>query len=269
MGNFSKAANFFGFQQDSTNSSIMIVDMPAPFSEISKAITKENLLTKGIILKKIENLVINNLPAILVTGEQNAYGNTYTKYNLMFGTEKETTVINGITLNDFEEVAKEIKKSMLSLVYEAEKKVNIFEIVDFEIDVSETKLIFSKNVANSLVFTIDGNIPTTSKNKTTLIVSKSFSSLDIEDKKKFSLNRLKQIVDNSKLEQINAITIDDISGYEMIAIGKDKQTKEVEKNYLVLLFVDDLYYILMGSTNQDFEQNINNLRKSIKTFKRK
>jgi len=267
---FIKAANFLGFQQTQSGSTIMVMDIPGPFAETSKAMTKEAFLSQGVEVKNIEKLTLNGLPAIFVTGEQNAYGNTYTKLVLVFGTSTETILINGASPNNLQEIAKEIKTAMLTCFYEADKKINPFDAVDFEIDVSAGKLIFAKAVSNSLTYTMDGNLPTKSEDKTSLIVGKSFSKTSVVDKKLFALNRIKQLpIEISKIESTLEITIDGISGYEIIATGKDKKTGEPEKNYQVILFIDSLYYIFYGSTNQDFDNNINDIKKAVKTFKRK
>jgi hypothetical protein len=248
----------------------MILDIPGPFSEISKGLTKAGFLSQGVEVKEIDNLTINNLPAILATGEQNAAGNTYTKFVLCFGTDKETIMINAVSPKDLKEIAKEIKASILTSFYEADKKINPLDVVDFEIDVSESKLIFAKSMSNTLIFTTDGLLPTKATDKTSLTVGKSFSKTGIEDRKLYSLNRLKQLpIEIIKIEAHNEISIDGIPGYEIIASGKDKKTNEPKKVYLALLFSDSLYYILLGSTNQDFENKIINLKKAVKTFKRK
>lgn len=267
---FLKASNFLGLQQTQSGSTIMILDIPGPFAEVSKGLTKAGFLSQGVEVKEIENLTLNNLPAILVTGEQNAYGNIYTKFVLCFGTDKETIMVNGASPNNLKEIAKEIKTSILTSFYEADKKINPFDVVDYEIDVSKSKLIFAKSMTNSLIFTADGIIPTKSADKTSLIVAKSYSKTSIEDKKLFCMNRLKQLpIDIERTETTTEISIDGVSGYEIIALGKDKKTKEDEKIYQVILFSDSLYYIFYGSTNQDFEINIGELKKVVKTFRRK
>lgn len=267
---FLKASNFLGFQQNQNGSTIMVLDIPGPFSEVSKGFTKEKMLSQGVEVKEIENLIVNNLPAVFLTGEQNAYGNIYTKYVLAFGTDKETIIINGASPNNLKEIGKAVKLSILSSFYEADKKINPFEVVDFEINVSASKLIFAKSMVNSLIFTPDGILPTKSINKTLLTVGKSFSKTSIEDRKLFSLNRLKQFpIEILKIESTEEINIDRISGYEIIAITNDKKTNEQEKVYLALLFSDNLYYIFYGSTNQNFDVNIEGLKKSVKTFRRK
>ena len=267
---FDNASNFLGLQQNESGSTIMIIDLPAPFSEISKAFTKETFLTKGIVAKEIEHLTFNNLPALFVTAEQNAYGKTFSKFMLVFGSEKEIMMINGAFPNNLQEIGEEIKTSILSSYYDANKKINPFENIDYEIDVSSSKLIFASGMANSLTFTSDGKSPTQSNDKTYLIVAKSFGQMEIADKKLFSLNRLKQLpMEFVKTESIQEISIDGIAGYEVIATVKDKKTGALEKTYQTILFSDNLYYILSGGTNNDFDNNINAIRNVVKTFKRK
>lgn len=267
---FTDGLNFLGLQQSESGSSIMILDIPGPYSETSKGITKENMLSKGVEVSKIENLSVNGLSAIFVTGTQNARGNIYTKYIFVFGTDKETIMINGVFPENLKKVGDEIKKSMLTVYYEADKKINPLDALDYTIDVSETKLKFGKSMSNSLIFTVDGQVPTVSSDKTNLIVSKSFSPITQEDKKLFSINRLKQTpIEIEKIENTNEITIDGISGYEIYAKGKNKNSEETENAYQVILFSDNLYYILFGTTNDKTDNSIGEMKKAVKTFKRK
>lgn len=267
---FTDGLNFLGLQQTESGSSIMVLDVPGPYSETSSGITEENMLSKGIEVRKIENLTINGLPAIFVTGTQNAYGNIYTKYIFVFGSENETIIINGVHPKNLKKIGNDVKKSMLSAFYEADKKIDPFVNIDYSIDVTETKLKFAKSVSNSLLFTVDGEVPTTSSDKTNLIVAKSFSPVTQEDKKLFVINRLKQTpIEIERMEYTNDISIDGISGYEIYAKGKNKETTEIENVYQVILFSDNHYYILLGTTNDETEKSIQEIKKVIKTFKRK
>lgn len=66
---FTDGLNFLGLQQTESDSSIMILDITGLYSEISKGITKENMLSKALEMKKIETLMINGYPAIFATAE--------------------------------------------------------------------------------------------------------------------------------------------------------------------------------------------------------
>jgi hypothetical protein len=267
---FIKATNFLGLQQPQSGSTIMILDIPAPFSESSKAITKENFLSQGVEVKNIEKLILNNLPAIFITGEQSASGNIYTKFILCFGTEKETILINGAIPNNLKELSNSVKTSILTCYYETNKEVNPLDVVDYSIDYSKSKLKFAKSISNSLIFNTDGLIPTKSADETSLIVAKSFLNSDIDDKKLFCLNRLKQFpVEIIKKDDVLETNIDGILGYEIVALVKDKSTGLEEKICQIILFSDNLYYLFYGSTNQDYNNNIKEIKSLISTFKRK
>ncbi len=267
---FTKASDFLGFQQELSGSSIMFLDVPGPFSEISKGFTKENFLSQGVQVQEIENLVINGLPAIFVTGEQNAYGNEYIKFVLSFGTEKETIMINGAYPKNLNETGTDIKSAMLTAYYEPDKVINPFEIVDYVINTDEYGLKFAKSMSNSLVFTTDGLLPVQSEDKTTFIAAKSISKVPISDTKLFSINRLKKMpFEIENIESTLDISIDGISGYEIIALTIDKNTAEKGKVYQVMLFSDSLYYIMLGTTNQEYEINIEKFKKIANSFKRK
>ena len=268
---FIDGLNFFGFQNNYTGSIIMINEISEPYSENSVGIIKENFINNGIEFSKTKKLRINGLPAIFLTGTNNEYGNINTQYILVFGTDSETIMINGIHPDIFKEViGDEIKKSMLTAFYEADKKINPFDALDYTLDVSITKLIYGKRIATALIFSVDGQVPTFSSDKTYLIVEMSFSEITTEDKKLFCINFLKQgLTEITNIEYTKEITIDGVSGYEIYAKGKNKETGETENIYQVILFSDTLYYIFSGTTNDQTDKSIEEIKKAVKTFKRK
>jgi hypothetical protein len=71
------------------------------------------------------------------------------------------------------------------------------------------------------------------------------------------------------IEYTKEITVDGVSGYEIYANGKSKKTGEKEKVYQVILFSDKLYYIFFGTTNDETDKSIEEIKKAVMTFKRK
>jgi hypothetical protein len=267
---FTDASSFFGFQHEESGSSIIILDLPIPYSETYLEFSKEKLLAKGIEINSKEMLLLNSRPALLLTGTQFLYGNKYIKLSLVFGTDKETIIINGACLEDQKKIGKEIKKSMLTAYYEVDKKNNPFDALDFTFDVSDTKLKFGISMSNSLAFSVDGKIPTKSSDKTNLIVTQSYFEINQPDKKLFSLNRMRQMpVEIEKIESIEEITIDGISGYEIYAKGKNAETGEKDRIYQVMLFNDKFYYLFFGTTNDETDNSVEEIKKAVQTFKRK
>jgi hypothetical protein len=267
---FADALNFQGLQQAESGSSIMVLDIPGPYSETSKGITKENMLSRGIEVKKIEKIIINQRPALFVTATQHANGSIYTKFILVCGSEKETIMLNGVFPESLKKIGAKVKKSMLTLFYDEGLKLDPFASVDYTMDISQTKLKFAKSMSGSLMYTVDGQIPTNSADKTNLITSKSFYPISQIDKKLFSINRIKQLpIDIESIEYTEEITIDGVSGYEIFAKAKSKKTGETDNAYQVILFSDQLYYIFFGTTNDETNASIEEIKKAILTFKRK
>lgn len=267
---FISSKNFQGLEQNVSNSSIIIVEVPGSFSQISKGITKESLLQNGVNVEKIETFTINQLPAILVTGTQNANGGVYSKYILIFGTEQETIIINGVFPKNYTRTGEDIKNSMLSTYYNPEQTINAFDILNYTLNTDSTKLKFAKFFSNSLIYTVDGLLPTQSEDKTNLIVSKSISQITTQDKEQFSMYRLGQMP--YEIQNISSkipIQLDRLSGFEIIADGVNNTTKEKEYLYQVILYSNDFYYIFFGTTNDSSGNSIQEIQSLVKTFRLK
>lgn len=266
------ANNFNGFQQMGSSSSLMVVEIFGPYSEVSKGLTEEGLKTQGVILDKKRSITINGYSAEYITAKQFAYETMFGKYILVFGNEHTSFIISGNFPIDFEKkIGKEIEKSILSVVFEPNKEIDPLSSVNYEIDVSNSKFKFAKMMSNSLLYNVDGKVPTESTDKTTLMVGNSLGKIEIEDKKQFSINRIKQFpsIKNVESKEIKSVTIDDVSGYEIIAYGKDEKTDSAEMIYQIILFNDNEYYLIVGIANDNFEENTVIFRNISKTFTRR
>jgi hypothetical protein len=266
---FEKASNFAGFQQPQSGSSIMVVSIPGPVEKVQTGLTEDVLLSQGVEISDIEKLTVNGMPAVFLTGTQNAYGNVYSKLILCFGTTSESVMINGVFPKNLLEVGRGVKKSILGAYFDADKKVDPFEAIDFEITTAGSQLIFAKSMANSFIYNIDGKLPTESTDRTSYLIGKSFSKVQLDDKKLFCLNRIKQLHPEIKVDLISELSVDGISGYELSGDVKNKKYDQDEKIYQAILFSDNLYYIMIGSTNTDFASNLKVFKSVTQTFKRK
>ena len=267
--NFTTAENFSGFQQNASGASIMVLDIPGPFSEVSKGFTEEGLKTQGMKLISMEELTLNALKGVFIKAEQDAYGSTYIKYSMAFGTEEESHLINGTFPKESKNLDETIKKSLFSTFYDPNKQIDPFDNVDFEISTGDTGLVFTKSMSNALLFTRDGTIPPTSPDKVLFIVTKAFSEKEISDKKTFCETRIRQHPFEVKaITSTKSIEIDGMQGFEILAdaLSSDDKTSKV---YQAVLFTDTLYYILVGSADADFETNLEAFRTITKSFKRK
>jgi hypothetical protein len=267
---FTKADNFFGFQQVETNSSIMVVNMACPFSEISEGITKENLLERGVRVSRIENRVIEGMPAIFTDGKQSNNGQTYHKYMLVFGSDTETIIISYACPADFKNLAAAVKKSLRTIRYEVEETTDTQDLLDFTIDASATGLVLGNASGMIMLFTADGHVPAVADDKDMLMVTKSFKEHGLIDQKLFALNRVRNLysAEVQKIEHIRKIRVDDIAGYEILATVLNPEG-ELKYVYQVMLFSDALYYIIVGFTDLHNLVRVKGMKKAARTFRRK
>lgn len=266
------ATRFNGFQNNECSSSLMVIELPAPYLQLTMGFTAEGLKSKGMILCEKKDMFVNGLQGMYITAKQSAYGKIFWKYILVFGNEKNSILINGMCPIDLKDkVGKHIENSIFSVVYEPEKNVNPLENINYGIDVSGSKLKFAKVISNTILYTVDGLVPTKSNDKTTFIVGSSVGKVFFGDKREYSINRMKKTPSVKEVDSKNVhpIVIDGLSGFEVIAYGEDKKNNKQEMVFQTMLFTDNMYYLIIGSANDNFKENLKMFRSLSKTFKRK
>ena len=265
---FTKATTFNGYKQTETNSSIMIIEIPGPFEEISNSMTKDGLLTKGMDLEYKEYFIVNNRKSVLIHAKQSVYNTDFSKLIFLFGDEKSTIMINGVCPLELEQLSQDLKKSILSVIYDTNKVLNPLESVRFQIDVSDSKFKIGEFFAGSLIYSVDGKVPTESSDKAHIIVGANIGKVQIGNTKELFIKRMKQLPKTYEIKNknIKKITIDNMNGYETISYTKGDNKEMI---YQLMLFNEDEYYLFLGSSEDHFKENIKTFKKVAKTFKRK
>jgi hypothetical protein len=265
---FAIATNFSGFQNARSGASIMVTELPAPVQTISQSFTAGALKAKGMTLIDKQVIDFNGSKATFIKLSQPANGITYLKQILIFGDTKHTVLINGIYPEESKALEKTIKDALLSTIYNTSQNDNPLEAVTFIIDVRGTEFKLAKYMTGSLIYTTDGKIPT---KKPSLIVGNSIAKVTSENQKQYCINRLKKLPGGelNVVKEINPITIDNLSGYEIVANGKNKDSKH-ELIYQTIVFTgNDDYFIIIGKATEDLEFNLQIFKTITKTFRRK
>ena len=247
---FQTAALFDGFQQEATQSSIMVLSFPAPTEEMVNAFSDPTgLEQRGITLISQEAISISNQPGILAQLEQQAHGQTFSKWILIFGENNKTTLINANFPKALtEELSAPIKASLLST--QADQTLATpapEETVDFTITPTPG-MELALSMGGMLLYSEDGELNGENPEAPLFIISPSFSDVLVNDPGQFSRDRLQQTeqVDAIELITETPITIDDLEGYEITATGQDTNNKTPLLIYQTILFAEDRYYIMQG-----------------------
>ena len=250
---FVKAVQFPGYIMKSIGSSIMISEVPGPFTEISRAFTKTRLATRGMTLIEKREVKVAPGNAILLHVSQSANGIKFLKWILAFGNNKESVLIVATFPKQFErDFSDNLKKAILSAKWNRSIKVDFFEGLTFRVKESGDLHIANK-IGNSIVLTHNGIFPPKSKGDPVVIIGSSITqSWSVPgNKKEFAKKRLAQtvILLNPKVTSEKRTKIDGLDAYLIEAEGKDKYTGE--KLYIMqcLLFTSNGYYIFQGVVN--------------------
>ena len=247
---FERATLFDGFQQDTSQSSIMVLSFPAPAEEMLKAFRdEEGLAQNQITLLSQENISISGQTGLLIQLEQEAHSLTFGKWILIFGEGNQTTVINASFPQAFTEaLSAPIKASLLSAQIDDSLIVSPpEEASDFSITPTDG-MALALEISGTLLYSEDGKLNSEDPAAPLFIISPSFSDVLALNPGKFSRDRLQQTEQVKAIEILREapITINDLEGYEITATAQDTNNQTPLLIYQTILFAEDRYYIMQG-----------------------
>jgi len=268
---FEFSNNFKGFQNPNDQTSmIMTMEIPGPYSEVSKGFNSEILQKQGMELKTKKEIKVAEFDGILIELDQSANGMTFSKQIIVYGNEKSSTLINGVYLKDSIQTGKKIKESILTTFVDSKTESNPREALNYSLNENVGSLKFKAVMGNGMLFNRDLKTPTESEDKATLLTDKSFANVEIKNEKLFCISRLKKYPDDYSVipsKGINEIEIDNLKGFELFAKNNDKENEEM---YQVILFDQNGgYYLFIGTYVTGSENAISDIKSVIQTFKRK
>jgi hypothetical protein len=245
---FEKAASFYGFQQASSSSSVLLSKVPAPFSEIRKSINKNRFAKEQLSLISQQPIKISNKNGLLLKVEQSVFSQKVQKWIVVFGDDKNTYWITAAFLQeDAPKLSEPLKKVVLAVTISSSKPS--VTSLPFTIKAVEGLTIAQSlsGLGKAVGFTKDGQIPQTSPQDPIFIVAPSLGNVLVVDRQKFADRRLYQYR-GTKINSIKSrkeISIDNLSGWEMEATAQDQKTKTPLQLYQIMLFPQQGGYVLM------------------------
>lgn len=271
---FTPASDFKGFTLVEEQASIMVIEVPAPFSAASQGFTKENLASRGMTLISQEDLTLNGKQAILLKVQQFLAAQSFIKWLLVFGDDKNMIVVNGVMPEDYAEArSQSVREAILSTVYEEGKEVDLLGNADFSIDYQATKFQFATEISGTFLFTCDGQVPTQSEDKTFFMAGKSLWETPIENPKLFAIQRINQFSGYTPIElegeNTQPVEVNGLFGYEIFMKAWNEKDQHEDLLYQVILYDERLYYIFVGVATENFEENLSLFKSLTNSFQRK
>lgn len=245
---FTKATSFYGFEQATTNSSIVLTKIPGPYSQVTGGFTKDGLATRGISLISKQSVKIDNQSGLLLNVAQSAYGQKFLKWIVVFGDEQNTRIVTATFLsNNATKLGAQLKKVVLA----ASLRTSLAPAVSslpFTIAAVEglSPVESATGLGKVAAFTKDGKIPTAAPTDPLFIVAPSLGAVPVLDQKAFATRRLSGYpITDTVVKSTSEIAIDNLTGWEIVADGRDRQTKAPLTIYQIVLYPKPGGYVLM------------------------
>ena len=247
---FEATKQFPGFTMESAGSSIMVTEMPAPFSEASKGMTKEGVATRGMELLEKTEVDAGPGRAQLLHLSQEANGIKYLKWMLAFGNEAESVVVVAAFPEKLAKELKEVmKQAVLSTQWDAGGKVDFSEGLTFTVKES-ADLKIATTIGNTVIMSRNGVMPQKDPSEPLVVAGSSISEnwTVPGDKAAYARERLVRgdLIVGGDITSEKTVKFDGLSGYLMEADGKDRKAGVPIYSMQCMLFTSDGYYVLQG-----------------------
>lgn len=250
---FTPADRFSGFQDASTGASIMIIEVPGPFDQVTAGFTAQRMAPQGIELRALAPLRVAGQPAKLLFARQTAGGVRYEKQVLAFGHDSASVVI---TANYPESAAARLREPMrravLSAAWSSGAAVDLDGGLPFEVT-GTPGLKRAARLSNSLLFTESGEFPVRAPGEAIVIVAVSFRPSDLSDLAEFSRARLRQQPElrNPSFRSGAEVQTGGGAGYELIADARMAEADLPLVVYQVVIPDGNAYTILQAQVAAD------------------
>ncbi len=253
-------------------SSILVTEIPGPFSKVSEGFTVAGFAAKGMNFISKEEIEEEPNAGLLLKLSQQAYGRQFLKWIFVFGSEADTFMVTATFPQELEQqLSIEMKKSVLSSRLSSESQIDPYAGLLFRVKDSSSFKV-AKRISNMVLMTKDGNFSPKPNSDPLFIVGSSVSQgMVIDNKEVFSVKRIKSIgtMTNVEIINTNSIEIDGLKGFEIIANSIHKKSQDPEFVYQVIIFGDTDYYIMQGiAPRSEKERYVKEFKNIALSFKR-
>lgn len=245
---FSPARQFPGFQRDDLQTSIAVTEMPGSAATMASGMTKQALADQGITLIASKPVSVGGRNALLVHLAQRVAETDYLKWMLVSGDENTTILIVGTFPRSAESaVSAAVQASLLTASWNAEAVDDPLEGLLFRVTPT-SRLKLAQRMSNMILLTESGTVERQGPGDPLYIVGNSISSAGIHNLPAFSEARARQTAQMKDVRNFKgqAVKVDGLDGYELLADAKDSRTGTPMSLYQVIVPDVTGYFIVQG-----------------------
>jgi len=263
--NFTVASTFIGLQKGET-SMINIYDLVGGNINTNAAtFSKAEFERQGAKVFDFKEIKVNGFPAKYIHMQGDA---TAKAYSIVFGDTTFTTMIMTIYPVADEKTGNEIIKSLNTIYYDKNKKIDPFETAFFTLDDKVSKFKFFQYNANLYIYSIDGIENKEDKDAPIVLVSQ-FPKDNTMNAKSIAEMMIKKIQQYGLTNpELKNTTTDKINGYEtyQTEVYGQMQGKSSLLFYCIVT-KGNKAIVIQGISKKDIQTNLEEFKKMAKTVK--
>jgi hypothetical protein len=249
---FTLAQQYPGFEREADRATIMVTELPTDASEMTRAMTRDALASRGMMLMASSNQVINGKPARLLNVRQGSPNGDVLKWMLIAGDRTTTIMIVGTFPADSPyNIGTSIQHALLSSSW-GQAAPDAFEGLPFRITPT-SRLKLARRVGNMLTLTESGTMGSPGSSEAIYLVGHSIGHGDVGDLRNFSEVRARQTTLTKSVGNFRGRTVqvDGLDAYELEADAIDTRSGAPMRLYQVIVPDDTGYFIAQGLTGVD------------------
>lgn len=250
---FVPAERFTGFQRSEARASIMVVQLEAPFTEMEGRLTDEAFAAQGMRVRSSEQLSVDNMRGRLVAVTQEAGGETYDKWALMFGDSAVTVIVTATwPQRSSDALSEPIKRAVLSARLGESVPADPFAGLNFRITPG-SRLRIATRVGNTLLLNETGQLPNPGPASPFLAAGASVSQVNLHDLEAFARRRITQTANFSQVSNVtgSTVSVDGSTAYELFADGVHTESSTPVKLYQLVVAEGSNYHLIQASAGVD------------------
>ncbi len=255
---FELAQQFSGIEDPSTQSVVMILNLPIPYEEITKVFTQtESLKKQQLTLIEQTILNIDGEMATLINLNQSTAKGDFIKWVLLMGDEQESLMVNGMfPLEHKQHLEPLIKNVVMSARWDKSKPTSVLDGINFIVTEGEHLKFNQEMKLQTMVSLNDPKAEFSAPLGThaLLVIAQSFSKQPISNLANFSKKRLYQHGDELTdivIEHSSQVSYGGLVGYRIKASALNNKTQTKMALWQVILTSNETYYLAIGFTSYD------------------